>query len=320
MPPKRRIATRNLTARTPTTVYYAHLSHLENWARQYVGASLKAKARSIADRGNIEDIEGVLTTDARSRLMLDDPDGDRYKFPKVGWEYAEVVLTAAGRSIQYQGVVTLDGDFAENIGTEVLENQRVATDQRDEIMRVLLEVLDSVKRGSPGDVSDGARWSAPSALDWRNVNTWGETLSLPSGEQTLSTIVARELGIMPSSPPHVRKSLTMIGKWITMVRVLDLDYVGTPVAELGNEIMSHLREAAFAREGVDMAQFHRLRAEDDPDPLTVAAAKAGLKAAKKRLQPGRCFTCGLPGHKSPQCPGEKATTKEKGGATGANRL
>ena len=39
IPPKRRIATRNLTARTPTTVYYAHLSHFSA-AVETAGAGL----------------------------------------------------------------------------------------------------------------------------------------------------------------------------------------------------------------------------------------------------------------------------------------
>ena len=91
----------------------------------------------------------------------------------------------------------------------------------------------------------------------------------------------------------------IIGNRITVVRDLDLYHFLFKTRKWHScaRRLSHRTE-------VGMVRFHRLRAEDDTDPLTVAAAKAGLKAAKKRPQPGRCFTCG-------QCPSrEKA--KEMG--------
>ena len=88
-------------------------------------------------------------------------------------------------------------------------------------------------------------------------------------------------------PKHPTPPLGIIGNRITVVRDLYLYYFLFKTRKWHScaRRLSHRTE-------VGMVRFHRLRAEDDTDPLTVAAAKAGLKAAKKRPQPGRCFTCG----------------------------
>ena len=174
-----------------------------------------------------------------------------------------------------------------------------------------------------GQVGFPAPATTFATFDWRNVNTWQDTLRSPSGPDLVMAKLAGELKITPSSPSHVLASLELMRTWITMVMQLEIDFPGTEVATMGNALIAFLREAHFAREGVNMGAFHRMMAAEDSDPMTAAAAKAGVAERKSRLRPGTCFTCGEPGHISPNCPQRASTTAtkspQKGGGGGAPR-
>lgn len=317
------------------TVYYNQLTNLESWAKQYVGARITLTGRATEDRGTLIEVEGTLSFDDRGRLMIDDSDGDRFKFPKVGWEYAKVmVFDPAGNSLQYNGVVELDGDFAANVGTEVLENQRQATEQRNLLMAALnserqaregMEARIMARLGGapvqgPALEDPSAASSGPqdSEFVWYLVHTWSPFMDTAANREMILSMIQRELEISSHSPPHVRGSLDLIRGWVNTAVFCQLDYThpDSPFTRLGATIIRILREAHLARSGGNMPAFHRLMQSEAEDSFAAAAAKAGSRVEKKKTV--KCFTCGQAGHMSNTCP-EAPKDKGQGGAPRAPR-